>query len=227
MADGVGQRPGGEVAAQIAIDTLWAFSTYTARPDLVLAMETANRAIRRMAASETAYRNASTTMTAVQVESSESGPFARIAHVGDSRFYVIRNGCLIQMTDDHIVEQPGADRPAYGPSRARQSTGVPNRALGMSPVLEVAVQRIALESGDRLLLCTDGVTDQLSMDDLGRIASQSKRPGDMADRLVWSALSAGGRGDVTALVVDIDVPEVLPNGTRSTPTVRAGQLVAA
>jgi PPM family protein phosphatase len=227
VADGVGQRPGGDVAAQIAIDTLWAFANYAERPDLVGVMEIANRAIREVAASDTSFRNAATTMTAVQVASSESGPVARVAHVGDSRFYVIRNGRVMQMTDDHVVDQTSPKIRPSDPSLRLPSSGVPVRALGMSARIEVAVQCIALESGDRLLLCTDGVTDRLSGEDLGRIASQSAKPHDMANRLVWSALSAGSRGDATALVVDIDLSGIKPSGTRSTPVASVGQQVAA
>ena len=212
VADGVGHLPGGDVAAQIAIDTLWAFSNHTSQVDLALVFETANRSILAEAASNRSCQSAATTMTAVQVDSESYGSFARIAHVGDSRCYLIRNGQVIQVTDDHVLET-AAFAPRPSGAALRLSASSPSRALGMSPTLDMAFFTISLEKGDRVLLCTDGVTDQLTGDDLGRIASQSAKPGDLADRLAWSALSAGGRGDVSAIVIEVGRSGARPDET--------------
>ena len=162
IADGMGGHRGGAVAAQLAIRTLASRAADLASADgeaLVAAVADANRAIVLTADEDDALRGMATTCTAALVR----GRVARIAHVGDSRAYLLHEGRLAQLTDDHSVVAQLVREGQLSPEDAAVHPGrsVIFRALGTQPEIEVDMIEVVLDADDRLLLCSDGLTGML------------------------------------------------------------------
>jgi protein phosphatase len=132
------------------------------------------------------------------------GRRALLAHMGDSRIYLLRRGRLRPLTRDHSRLQDEVDRGVLTAAEARgRCNGGPTRFLGMwgDPVAEVTV--LDLCPGDRLLLCSDGLTEMLSDDELQRIVAEEPAPAEACRRLVHAANDAGGKDNITALVLAV------------------------
>ena len=132
------------------------------------------------------------------------GRRALLAHLGDSRIYLLREGRLRQQTQDHSLLQEMVARGVLTPAEARgRSNGGPTRFLGMwgEPVADVSL--LDLQPGDRLLLCSDGLTEMLSDEELHRHLAQEPDPAEACRRLVEAANAAGGRDNITALVLAV------------------------
>jgi protein phosphatase len=135
-----------------------------------------------------------------------SGDRFHLAHVGDSRAYLYRNGELRQLTQDHSVVWPLYEN---GILSKRDMTKHPQknlitRSIGTYSQVEVDLSGDGASAGDVFLLCSDGLTDVLADEDIGRSLSENNaRPQDLADRLVEAANKAGGPDNITAIVVRI------------------------
>jgi Protein phosphatase 2C len=147
-----------------------------------------------------------TTITAVLAEDDR----LRLAHVGDSRAYLLRDGDLVQLTEDHTrvnrMLREGLltrDEAAVHPQR-----NVVTRALGIGATVQVDETEVRVRDGDRLLLCSDGLSGMVSDEAIERILATSEDPQEATGRLVEAANQAGGVDNITALVLDVDeVPE--------------------
>src|SRR3954471_21820579 len=202
VADGMGGHAAGEVAAQLAVDAFSALSEAPVAPVdaglLAGAILRADDAIRRRAAGDAAVDGMGTTCTAVAIE----GTTAHLAHVGDSRAYLLRASHLTQLTEDHTLVralvQDGVLTPEAAATDDRRHVIL--RALGVGDAASPDRLEVELRAGDRLLLCSDGLTGHL---DGGRLAEilAGGTPADAADRLVEFALEAGGEDNVTVVVV--------------------------
>ena len=132
------------------------------------------------------------------------GRRALLAHMGDSRIYLLRQGRLRQLTRDHSRLQEEVDRGVLTEADARgRSNGGPTRFLGMwgEPVADVTL--LDLGPGDRLLLCSDGLTEMLSDAELQRLLAEEPAPAEACRRLVDTANAAGGKDNITALVLAV------------------------
>ena len=141
-----------------------------------------------------------TTITAMLA----SADGAQIVHVGDSRAYLLRDGRLRRLTQDHTVVERLAREgkiPANEVDHHPQRS-VLERALGVGPEVDVDVQLLDVHLGDRLLLCTDGLTTMLEDEEIQAILREEKEPDAASRRLIAEALEAGGKDNVTAVVVD-------------------------
>lgn len=196
VADGMGGAAGGEVASRIAVDTASASDSDIA--DRVLE---ANQAILHHADEHPRLRGMGTTMTVFEL--SEADHLARFAHVGDSRAYLLRDGELTQLTEDHTVVnmyvrtgQLSPEEVSHHPQRSLLT-----RVVGIEEDLDVDTGNLTLEPGDRLLICSDGVN---AMIDDEAIASALSAPSaeEAAWLLVEKANAAGGHDNITALVID-------------------------
>src|SRR5262245_36189001 len=208
VADGMGGHAAGEVAAQLTIDAFASLADARVAPldagVLAGAILGADDAIRQRAASDTAAAGMGTTCTALAVE----GSTAHLAHVGDSRAYLLRAGRLTQLTDDHTLVAALVHDGVLTPEQAAidDRRHVILRALGVGEAVSADRLEVELRPGDRLLLCSDGLTGHLDGPGLAE-ALGTGTPAAAADRLVVLALAAGGEDNVTVVVVDpIPVP---------------------
>jgi PPM family protein phosphatase len=208
IADGMGGHLGGEVASQTAVGILQdsaGSSVSFDRETLASILHDANSAIRARARSDTALEGMGTTCTVLFLD----GRQALIAHVGDSRAYLFRDGELEQLTEDHTLVGRMVREGRLRPEEAdRHPQGnIITRALGVDDHLEVDTDIIDLETGDRLLLCSDGLTAMVDSRALGEVMGAETDPQKAADRLVALANEAGGEDNITVLVLDVESAE--------------------
>jgi protein phosphatase len=133
---------------------------------------------------------------------------AVLTHLGDSRIYLLRQGQLRRLTRDHSLVEEMVDQGVLTAAEAarRRSNGGPTRFLGMWGEPEPGVQWLDLAGGDRLLLCSDGLTEMLPDEELHAILSRAADADEACTRLVAAANAAGGNDNVTALVMAVDIP---------------------
>lgn len=201
LADGSGGFNAGSVASALAIDeTASALATDLDLPPasparmsaLERAVQAANAAILATAARRPECLGMGSTLSLVWVDVR----VMTIGHVGDSRIYLWRGGRLLKVTRDHLLRHPSAalgDEPA-GPPRELLS-----RVLGGMPRVDVDVAQIDWLHGDRLLVCSDGLTDVVGEGFIAECLANILAPGDCADALVAAALANGGQDNVTAI----------------------------
>jgi PPM family protein phosphatase len=205
VADGMGGHLAGEVASATALEPVRALdgTHFDDGSDAVEALRAAvvqaNDTVSQMAEDDPAYRGMGTTLTAAIVE----GRRVHLAHVGDSRAYLLRGDRFSQLTDDHTLVQHLVDEGQITPEEAatHPQRSIITRAIGVSRDIEVDTMSLELDPGDQLLLCSDGLTGVIS--DAAIAAELSK--GDDADevlaRLVDAANRGGGPDNITAVLL--------------------------
>jgi protein phosphatase len=221
VADGMGGHAGGEVASRMAISTLIHIILHV--PDWILrldeeqaqkVMERAaeryrlvHEALQEKARLDPKLRGMGTTMTAAY----SVGDDLFVAHVGDSRAYLFRDGKLQLLTHDQTQAQRMADVgliPQKEVARHRLRHVLTSALGGLEKAVKVDIQRLKLIDGDRLLLCTDGLTDMVEDEAIARILSGAASSQDASSRLLDQALENGGRDNVTVVVAAYRIPEV-------------------
>jgi serine/threonine protein phosphatase PrpC len=203
VADGLGGHQAGEVASRIAVDTLLAQAPRRADAKaLGRAARIANRAVIDAATDGRGRAGMGTTLTAVMVE----GLRLAVAHVGDSRAYLLhRDGRLERITQDHSMV---ADLVRQGSlteedARTHPNRSVITRALGSDPNMAADAFEVQARPGDRLLLCTDGLSSLVPDTEIADILSRHGDPQEAVDALIAAARLAGGFDNITAVVVDL------------------------
>ena len=207
VADGMGGHSAGEVASAIAIEELaalggrgpWENET-AATDDLKQAILRANRRIREMAASDRKLNGMGTTLVALL----EDGDMVHVANVGDSRGYLLRQGELSQVTVDHSLVQELVDDGRLSPEDAERhpQRSVITRALGIDPEVEFDLFTYKLQVGDRLLLCSDGLSDVVEPAQIRKVLLRVRNAHRAARELVTVANAHGGPDNITVIVVD-------------------------
>jgi protein phosphatase len=203
VCDGMGGHAAGEVASEIAVNVIAQNAPATAECGaLGAAVEQANLAVMRAAAEGVGGAGMGTTCTAAVVE----GQHVALAQVGDSRAYLLHAGQLQQITRDHslvaeLVEM-GEITPEQALTHPKRSTIT--RALGSDPNMRPDLFEINVAEGDRLLLCSDGLTTMLRDAEIARIMNANPAAQAAADTLVEAALDAGGFDNVTVCVVNLE-----------------------
>jgi PPM family protein phosphatase len=209
VADGMGGHSAGEVASAIAIEELSALREHgpwktetAATDDLKQAIVRANRRIREMAASDRRLNGMGTTLVALL----EDGDRVHLANIGDSRAYLLRHGELSQVTVDHSLVQELVDEGRLSQKDAERhpQRSVITRALGIDPEVEFDLFTYKLQPGDRLLLCSDGLSDVVEPTQIRNVLLRVRDPQKAADRLVAVANEGGGPDNITVIVVDTD-----------------------
>jgi len=201
VADGMGGHRGGDVASNLALETIEsATSPKFTLQELVDEIKNANHAVLERGESDRDLRGMGTTITAVMVEDSK----AHVAHVGDSRAYLLRGGTLQQLTEDHTLVQRmvregrlSEDEAARHPQRS-----VLTRALGVDEEIPVDELTLDVHPGDRVLVCTDGLTSMVDRNRIQKILEREKDPQIAADKLIDAANKAGGDDNITVIVLD-------------------------
>lgn len=206
VADGMGGHRAGEVASATALEALRA-AVHRGHP-LREAMEEANEAVFTKSLTDDEVGGMGTTLTAATLA---AGNTLLVGHVGDSRAYLLRDGELRQITTDHSRVQElvddgrlTADEAAVHPMR-----NIVTRAVGVDPTVDVDVYPVELRPGDRLLFCSDGLTDMLHDDFLGTELRREEDPTRAATRLIDAANSAGGVDNITVVVISVTDEEPL------------------
>jgi protein phosphatase len=196
VADGMGGHQGGEVASSLALEILG-----KGGGTLEELVRKANDEVFRRAAQDPGLAGMGTTLTALLVD----GEVLRLVHVGDSRAYLLRDGNLQRITKDHTVVERLVDDGRLTPQEAEMhpQRSVLTRALGVDEALQVDQAAIEPKSGDRLLLCSDGLTGMIDEEQIVRILIDKAGPQAAADALVEAANRAGGQDNVTAIVIDV------------------------
>jgi len=204
VADGMGGHSAGQIASELALKTsiraYYADSSPIVEESLRQAFQQANALIFDAARAVAERAGMGTTMTALAVRGQE----AFVAHVGDSRCYLFRNGDLRQLTEDHswVNEQVKRGGLTVEEAEASPFRNVITRSLGNAPNVEVDVFAEEIKAGDVFLLCSDGLTGEVSDDEIRRVLSNSA-PSPAAWELVDLALEHGGRDNVTVLIVAV------------------------
>ncbi len=199
VCDGMGGANAGEVASGLAAETLAA--EVAAGTPLHAAAEAANAAVFRRANDNLEQAGMGTTLTAFVIE----GATARFAHIGDSRAYLLRDGELRQISDDHslVGEMVRDGRLTLEEAAVHPHRSILSRALGTESQARIDEFTEDLLSGDVLLLCSDGLSGPVSADAI-RMALTRSDPQAAAERLVLEARREGGPDNITAVVVRVD-----------------------
>jgi protein phosphatase len=201
VCDGMGGHNAGEVASEMALNTIReAFkSGLSALPDQQLrkAVESANRAIYSMSGTENHLKGMGTTVSAVL---SENGRI-HVAHVGDSSLFRIREHSITKLTKDHSLVQALVDMGTITAEEAKHHSNknIITRAVGTNEEVEIDLQTLASNPGDIYLLCTDGLTDYISEEEILEISEKGEN-GNSLKHLVSTAKERGGKDNITLLV---------------------------
>lgn len=199
VADGMGGHRAGEVASATALEALR--SAVVAGNAIDEAVHAANTAVFEKSVRDDSLRGMGTTIVAAVP--GESGLL--LAHVGDSRAYLHRAGELEQVTVDHslVEELVREGRITAAQAAVHPQRSIITRALGVGPDVDVDVIPVALENGDRVLICSDGLSSMIHADEIARVLATVPDPTAAANALVDSANRAGGEDNITALVLDV------------------------
>ena len=210
VADGMGGHLAGEVASEMAVtrlDDRLPAGRLGSRDDLVAAINEANVEIYNASQQNPEQTGMGTTITAIAVvDDPLDGEVLAVANVGDSRGYVLRHGRLRQVTVDHSFVQELVAEGAITAAEARHHPrrNIVTRALGIEPYVRVDTWTMPIIRGDRFLLCSDGLVDEVADDVIqGILATHRDDPTVAAQALVDAANASGGRDNITAVVVDV------------------------
>jgi protein phosphatase len=221
VADGMGGHLAGDIASSTAVSAIEGHLSDAApdRPESFVALvRGANRAIWERAQGDSGLRGMGTTCTLLYLDEAT----AHIAHVGDSRAYRLRDGSLEQLTEDHTLVARMVREGKLAPEEAEHhpQRSIITRALGVDADVAVDLIVIDLRPGDRLLLCSDGLSSMIAESSITDVLEGEERPQAAADALVDLANEAGGEDNVTVLIIDVSA------GSADTDGARTGEAVA-
>ncbi len=204
VADGMGGHPGGEIAAGVVANVVAAVFTGQSADELEAAVRAANWSIRDRAVNQPGLEGMGSTVCAAGLI--EDGRIA-LVNVGDSRAYLWHEGALSQLTHDHSVT---AELVRRGDLREEEATqhqyyGVLTRALGVGPDVEIEGRTVAIEREDRLVICSDGLFNELSNTEITSVMASSEDLACVVDTLIDQAIDHGGRDNASVVVAEIPV----------------------
>ncbi|MEO0604618.1 MAG: Stp1/IreP family PP2C-type Ser/Thr phosphatase [Myxococcota bacterium] len=218
VADGMGGHAGGEYASAIAVNTVEEVVTSLelegmagegadadpieiTRHKLSHAIRLAGRRIFDKARQQPSYHGMGTTAVVLLVQS----PNAFVAHVGDSRLYLVRDGEVRQITEDHSLIAEKVKHGLITPEEAKnhRMRNVITRSLGYQEEVDVDLQVLEVASGDQFLLCSDGLSGFVSAEEIGEVLA-SHGTQEAARQLVMMACDRGGDDNITAIIARVE-----------------------
>lgn len=207
VADGLGGHAAGEVASKMVVDRLREVAIADdatadeAQQQLAEAVRDANQRIHTSATEDAQHAGMGTTVTAAVAV----GDRLCFAHVGDSRAYLYRDGELEHITEDHTPVQRAVRAGVISPEEALRhpSRHVLAQAVGLDVDVDVDSPTLDLKVGDRILFCSDGLTDPVPDPTLKRLLGTFETPQETVDGLIKAALNGGGPDNVTLIVIDV------------------------
>jgi len=203
VADGMGGASAGEIASSMLVETVKNFLTNAPAPwdetTLSEAIARANGDIWNLSRQNEDYRGMGTTATILYID----GDKAYFAHVGDSRLYLLRDGIIKQITEDHSYVESLVRRGELTEEEARvhPMKNVLTQAVGAMSEVQIDAASFPVRLNDVFLLCTDGLTNMVDDATIAHILQTSESP---ADALIDAALDGGGKDNVSVIVVGID-----------------------
>ena len=210
VADGMGGHLGGEIAARVAVEQLLeAYQRDHTTDGLIAAVRAANDAVYRLSRSDRNVRGMGTTLTAAALVGDEPDGQLRMAlvNVGDSRAYLLdrQERRVLQLTEDHSVVEEMVRNGELTPEEAavHPHRHVLTRAVGIEAGIEPDCWELDLEPGSRLLLCSDGLTNELDEQEIAEVLLGEANIDKAANRLVRLALRRGGTDNITVVVLDV------------------------
>jgi serine/threonine protein phosphatase PrpC len=227
VADGMGGHAAGEVASKIAVESIHDFIKTTgndrditwpyefdetlsmAGNRLKSAIQTAHARVLEVTSQKKEFQGMATTVVSILVENGK----AQVAHVGDSRAYLVREGKLIQLTSDHswVNEQLRTGAISSQQARNHPYRNIVTRALGGPNPVDVDVMEEEMKDGDIILLCSDGLNTMISDEQILEIVSRNHDDLDKGcQELIDTANENGGEDNVTAILVKFSSQETLP-----------------
>ncbi|MDR1017032.1 MAG: Stp1/IreP family PP2C-type Ser/Thr phosphatase [Coriobacteriales bacterium] len=209
VADGMGGHAAGEVASEIAIQTIDAEAPREMdRQRLVDACKQANRNIYQAIAEGRGKAGMGTTLTCCILRCDKDADHLMIAQIGDSRVYLLAGGNLRQLTRDHSYVQELVEQGRLSPAEAANhpKRSIITRALGGDPDTEPDIYELDVSGAERLLLCSDGLSSMVSDSEIQQIMSVPESPETTVDRLIRAAKVAGGLDNVTVIVAELPNP---------------------
>jgi len=218
VADGMGGHNAGEVASAMAIEHLRsiALSGVSSAEAFAQVVRDLNSAIHASATSTTDQRGMGTTLTAAALlaptDNVDQPSQIVIANVGDSRTYLLRSGELRQMSVDHsyVQELVTEGLLTVDEARTHPRRNIVTRALGIDEQVSVDTWTIPMFDGDRFMLCSDGLVDEVPIDEITEMMREHSAPQLIAERLVTAAKRHGGRDNITVIVVDVNINAAAP-----------------
>ena len=219
VADGMGGHAAGEVASKITVETIGEFIAATRQKEeatwpfkynheldfnsnrLAVAIEKANERVMAAVAAQPWLKGMGTTVVAGLLNER----ILSLAHVGDSRAYLLRDGQLSRLTDDHswVHEQVAAGILTEEEAKTHPLKNVVTRALGGGPSVSPDLQELVFSAGDRFLFCSDGLTTMISDEEIRETATSIADPDTLCHSLVDMANEKGGVDNITVVVVDV------------------------
>ena len=208
IADGMGGARAGEVASSLAAAALQSGEVDGNGKERVTALiQAANRSVYERSSRDAEVAGMGTTMTVALVEDAT----VTLGHVGDSRAYVLRDGELEQLTDDHslVAELVRGGKLSAEEAEHHPQRSVITRALGTDPDVDVDTFTVEAEDGDVFVLCSDGLTDMVGDDEIGEVLAGSRENlKEAAEELVRRANKAGGQDNITVVAFEMtDEPD--------------------
>ncbi|HEX9711805.1 MAG TPA: Stp1/IreP family PP2C-type Ser/Thr phosphatase [Actinomycetota bacterium] len=204
VADGLGGHRAGEVASSLALEPIAALDQAAPREAarrLADAVKRSNLSVFERSQGQDELKGMGTTLTAVVVAEGT----AHLAHVGDSRCYLIRGAGITRISRDHTLVARMVDEGKLTPEQAEShpQRSILTRALGAEPTVDVEEIRVPLVAGDRLLLCSDGLTGVVGDDELHAIISDGSDLDEISQRLIDEANERGGHDNISVVLVDV------------------------
>lgn len=229
VADGMGGHKGGEFASRICLDTMKDYLQLAAKGQASLVGESdpahseaanllgsavrfANRAVFEAAFSKPEWRGMGTTIVALTIHDNK----VSIAHVGDSRAYLLRGGKFQQLTEDHswIEEQVRAGLMSRDEALFAKGRNVLTRAIGQEENVLVDLDELALQAGDALLLCSDGLFGMVADEEIAALISTAGTVESACRELVACANGRGGRDNISVILLSADAEKGLLAGMK-------------
>ena len=205
VADGMGGHRGGRVASQMVTGELTRIATDLGRSldgeELADALADINRKVHQTGQESAELFNMGSTCVAISV----MGGRVYLAYLGDSRAYLFRDGAIEQLTSDHRVIQPMLDRGEISEEEARTHPmrNVLTRSVGVEADVSVSRAEVPIENGDRILLCSDGLSDLVPPALMLELASGNADLDDLSSAMVDAANAAGGHDNISVVIVEI------------------------
>lgn len=205
VADGMGGHHGGEIAAKLAVEGLELHFTRHTLDQLVRAVEQANDSVIKQAKRDPELRGMGTTISALASVDVDGQERIAVVNVGDSRTYLLQDSGLLQITKDHSLVEMLVDEGTVSRADAAShpQRNIVTRAIGIDQKIMVDSFELLLVRGDRYLICSDGLFNEVGLDDMVATLRHFTNPNEAAHELVHLANERGGRDNITCVVVDV------------------------
>lgn len=213
IADGMGGHRAGDIASQMAVSLMkkyWQQSETFSSPEyaeewLLITLQKVNEEIYQQALNEEKYVGMGTTVV-VTITTEE---FVTIAHIGDSRCYLFNENGFQQITEDHslVNELVRSGQISQADAEHHPRKNIVLKALGTEETVKAEVQSISWEQGDKLLLCTDGLTDKVTNQELSEYVSSMSDLQETAKELIHLANDRGGEDNISVIIISHESSE--------------------